>query len=335
MSIDILSSNFIINPVVESGSFRISNFLLGGVRFVNNTDEQMELIELAFDAFATNKPIKRIVYSGEALALRIANSKESCILMPGEEAIIRKEHFSIISESAVDMLDIKMCYKQSGEKRSEHSTIQVVNYKTQNNYIFPVKGGGWQVNGNYDCLGAHRIPAPASMEFAIDLGLLNSESKYEWNDSMRNEDALCYGQEIIAIGDGEVVDCYNTADWRAFPSNDPESDWVRIGKEFGQVPLHCGNYVVIRHDHDEYSLYGHMIQHSVTVKKSVHVKQGDVLGKLGNVGFSGAPHLHFHLMDNPELFKANGIPCYFTNIIDMAGRPLSLIQEEYTIVFAM
>lgn len=30
---------------------------------------------------------------------------------------------------------------------------------------------------------------------------------------MKNEDALCYGQEIIAIGDGEVVDSYNTADW--------------------------------------------------------------------------------------------------------------------------
>jgi hypothetical protein len=43
---------------------------------------------------------------------------------------------------------------------------------------------------------------------------------------MKNEDALCYGQEIIAIGDGKVVDCYNTADWRAFPSDDPESDWV-------------------------------------------------------------------------------------------------------------
>ena len=333
MSIDILPGNFIINPVVDGGSFRISNFLLRMVRFVNNTEEQIELFKLVFEVFSTNKPVKKIVYSGEALASRISNGKKSCVLLPREEAIIRKEHFSILSDLAVDTLDIKMYYIQSGEEKSEHVTIPIVNYKTQNNYIFPVRGGGWQVNGNYDCRGAHRIPAPASMEFAIDLGLLNSESKYEWNDSMRNEDALCYGQEIIAIGYGEVVDCYNTADWRAFPSDNPESDWVRIGKQFGQVPLHCGNYVVIRHDHNEYSLYGHMIQNSVTVKKGMSVKQGDVLGKLGNVGFSGAPHLHFHLMDGPELFKSNGLPCHFTNIIDMVGKPLSLIQEEYTIVF--
>jgi hypothetical protein len=282
----------------------------------------------------TSKPVKRIVYSGEALALRIENNKESCTLLPGKEVIIRNEHFFIVNESAVDILDIRMYYKQNGVDKSEHIAVQVINYKTQNNYIFPVRGGGWQVNGNYDCLGAHRIPAPASMEFALDLGLLNSESIYKWNDGMKNEDALCYGQEIIAIGDGEVVDCYNTADWRAFPSSDPESDWIRIGKQFGQVPLHCGNYVVIRHDHDEYSFYGHMIPYSVTVQKGMHVRQGDVLGRLGNVGFSGAPHLHFHLMDNSELFEANGLPCHFTNIIDMCGRPLSLIQEEYTIVFA-
>jgi len=333
MHIEILPSNFIINPVVESGSFRISNFLLAMVRFVNNTNEKMELIELAINVFAKNKNVKRIVYCGEALASRIVDSKENCILSPGEEAIIRKEHFSVLCNLAVDMLDIKVYYKQNREKRSEHLTVPVVNYKTQNNYIFPVRGGGWQVNGNYDCLGAHRIPAMASMEFAIDLGLLNSESKYEWDDGMKNENALCYGQEIVAIDDGEVVDYYNTADWRAFPSNDPESDWVRIGKQFGQVPLHCGNYAIIKHDHGEYSLYGHMIQHSVTVKNGMHVKQGDVLGNLGNVGFSGAPHLHFHLMDGPEMFEANGLPCHFTNIIDMGGRPLSLIQEEYTIVF--
>ena len=191
-----------------------------------------------------------------------------------------------MSDLAVDTLDIKNVLHTKRRRKigtCYHIPIVIIKHRTT---IFSQSGGGQQVNGNYDCLGAHRIPARPQWSLVIDLGLLNSESKYEWNDSMRNEDALCYGQEIIAIGYGEVVDCYNTADWRAFPSDNPESDWVRIGKQFGQVPLHCGNYVVIRHDHNEYSLYGHMIQNSVTVKKGMSVKQGDVLGKLGNVGFS-------------------------------------------------
>jgi hypothetical protein len=334
MSLIILTSNFIMNPVVDSGSFRISNFLLRKVKFINNTEYPAELIKLEFEVFSTSKPVKKVVYSGETLALRVENSKENCILLPGEDTTILKEHFSVLSGSAVDLLGIAVHYRQNGDEKSEHATVSVVNYHTQNDYVFPVKGGGWQVHGNYDCLGAHRIPAPASMEFAIDLGLLNSECKYEWNGSMKSEDALCFGQDIIAIGDGQVVDCYNTADWRAFPSEDPESDWVKICEQFGEAPLLCGNYVVIRHDHNEYSFYGHMIQNSVTVQKGMFVQQGDVLGKLGNVGFSGAPHLHFHLMDGPDVLEANGLPCRFTNISDMAGRPLSLIQEEYTIVFA-
>lgn len=331
MSINVFPSNFIVNPIIEYS--HISNFLLRRVEFINNTNTQVELKELSFEVFASKVPIKRIIYSGLALNARIENCKADCVLLPEEKAIIHKEHFHIVNETIIDMLEVKVCYKQGNEEKSEQCKIDVVSYKTQNSYIFPVKGAAWQIQGNYDCLGAHRLPAPASMEFAIDLSLLNSESKYEWNDSMKNEDAICYGQEIIAIGDGEVVDCYNTADWRAFHSCDPESDWVRIGKEFGQVPLHCGNYVILKHEHNEYSLYGHMIQNSVTVQKGMRVKQGDVLGKLGNVGFSFAPHLHFHLMDGPEVFEANGLPCHFTNIIDMAGRLVSLIQEENLMVF--
>jgi murein DD-endopeptidase MepM/ murein hydrolase activator NlpD len=321
MNIYISPSNFVINPVIECDNFCISDFLLREIRFVNDVEEQIEIFEFVFELFAENKPIKKIVYSDVSL-----------LLSKGEK-IIRNEHFYIKNILPVDMLEIKVYFKQNGDEKAEALTVPVVNYKTKNEYIFPVKGGGWQVNGNYDCLGAHRIPAPASMEFSIDLGMLNSDNKYEWNDSMKNEDALCYGQEIIAIGDGEVVDCYNTADWRAFWSDDPESDWVKILNQFGTIPLHCGNYVTIKHANDEYSFYGHMIKGSVTVQKGMRVKQGDVLGKLGNVGFSGAPHLHFHLMDGPDSFgEAKGLPCHFTNIIDMCGRPLSLIQEEYTIV---
>jgi hypothetical protein len=299
-----------------------------------NDDEQTELCELAFELFAETRPVKKIIYSGDALAARIVGGKENCAILPGGSATVRNEHFFAMSASPVDSLDIAVYYRQNGEEKSGHLAVPVVNYKTKNEYIFPVRGKGWQVHGNYDCLGSHRIPAPASMEFAIDLGMLDFENKitYEWNANRKNEDALCYGKEILAIGDGEVVDCYSTADWRAFYSDDPESDWVRIGKQYGSVPLHCGNYVIIRHANDEYSFYGHMIQNSVTVQKKMSVKQGDVLGKLGNVGFSFSPHLHFHLMDGPDLFEACGLPCHFTNIVDMCGRQLSLICEEYTII---
>ena len=59
MSIDILTGNLIMNPVVDGGSFRISNFFLRTVRFVNNTEEQMELFKLVYEVGSANKPVKK------------------------------------------------------------------------------------------------------------------------------------------------------------------------------------------------------------------------------------------------------------------------------------
>jgi len=58
------------------------------------------------------------------------------------------------------------------------------------------------------------------------------------------------------------------------------------------------------------------------------------MGKLGDTGKSGCPHLHFQLMNGPDYDTALGLPCHFTNIIDVNKCPIDLIREEYTIVDA-
>ena len=58
----------------------------------------------------------------------------------------------------------------------------------------------------------------------------------------------------------------------------------------------------------------HMRQGSVVVKAGDHVKQGDVIGHLGNSGDSFGPHLHYQLQSGPELFRDPSIPFRFQNV---------------------
>ena len=63
-----------------------------------------------------------------------------------------------------------------------------------------------------------------------------------------------------------------------------------------------GNYVKLRHDDGYYTLYAHMAYNTVKVKKGNIVKKGQVLGYMGNTGYSFGGHLHFEVR-NPKDVK--------------------------------
>lgn len=54
-----------------------------------------------------------------------------------------------------------------------------------------------------------------------------------------------------------------------------------------------GNMVVISHDRDYITVYGHNDQ--LLVKQRQKVKKGDMIALLGNTGYSSGPHLHFEV----------------------------------------
>lgn len=58
-----------------------------------------------------------------------------------------------------------------------------------------------------------------------------------------------------------------------------------------------GNLIIIEHEDDMNTYYGHLSDFHVKVGDKV--KKGDVIGAVGNTGFSTGPHLHFELrVDN-------------------------------------
>lgn len=54
-----------------------------------------------------------------------------------------------------------------------------------------------------------------------------------------------------------------------------------------------GNLIIVKHDNDMITYYGHL--DNFYVKVGDLVKKGDIIGALGNTGFSTGPHLHFEL----------------------------------------
>lgn len=82
-----------------------------------------------------------------------------------------------------------------------------------------------------------------------------------------------YGSPIYAIADGVAVnvspECKSCYQW----SN--------------------GNYIVIKHDNNLYSVYAHLSGFNIT--EGQQVKRGDIIGFMGNSGFVTGTHLHLGL----------------------------------------
>lgn len=62
-----------------------------------------------------------------------------------------------------------------------------------------------------------------------------------------------------------------------------------------------GNYVKIKHDNGMYTLYAHLRYGSVTVKLNQRVTKGQVLGYMGNTGYSFGAHLHFEVRNSNNI----------------------------------
>ncbi|MBU5591447.1 M23 family metallopeptidase [Clostridium sp. MSJ-4] len=355
MQINTIPIDFIINMALETGGKIVSNFLLHGLKLKNDSGKNVILKDINFELYASDILVKQVTYQGKSLANSIKEFAEnsawlgkgfgaklflgeegfwnpecytnSIEMEPNQETGIFNEYFIIVYDKVIDLLVIKVNYLKCGKEYIQQLKVPLVQYKNKNQYIFPLKGN-ISTCGNYNTLPEHR--QHYSMEFAFDMAQYNAEQKLCYKENMCEEDYIVYGKDILAIADGEVVDCYHsfnmTTSW----------DWNErklLIDKYG-LAAQCGNYIVLKHANEEYSFYGHMVKDSLTVKNGDRVKQGQVIGKVGHTGLSNCPHLHFQLMDGPDFMAARGLPCSFSNIRDVAGNKLSLIQEENIIVHA-
>jgi murein DD-endopeptidase MepM/ murein hydrolase activator NlpD len=87
-----------------------------------------------------------------------------------------------------------------------------------------------------------------------------------------------------------------------------------------------GNYVRIRHANGYETAYAHMSRFARGVRSGVRVRQGQVIGYVGNTGRSTGPHLHYEVLLNGS--QINPVNLRVANGRNLDGRALELFMIE-------
>ena len=180
----------------------------------------------------------------------------------------------------------------------------------------PVKGDGWlstsaccTPNVHRDlrvAVNGRRIETPET--FAVDWALLKGDRVYE-GDGSRNDQFYVYGADVYAVANGTVVSVQDGK-----PDATPNKAMTpKTLSDFG------GNQVMLEIAPKVYAVYAHLQPGSLRVKVGDTVKVGATLAKIGNTGPSLGPHLHFGLLNRPDLFTGRSLP-FVIDSYTLAGR---------------
>lgn len=284
------TESFVFNLLVKEKYGRLLNAKAATIQFYAGAN-QVQTLELS------------------AESLKAARKAAFTSLSQQTEVFDLGHYFSVPVALHVDRLIYTLdLTTRRGAPVRKQLEIPVTNYELQTKLIFPIKGE-FVVGAGHDFNEEHKTEW--SQQYAYDIVGLSSRYEVIRTDGEKNEDFFGWGREIIAPAGGTIVYARNDVPDNTRPGliqtniflKLPEPEWA-IG----------GNVVVIDHGNGEYSFLAHMQQGSVRVKAGDKVKQGDVLGLLGNSGNSDGPHLHYHLMAGPLLFRSDGLPSHFTNL---------------------
>jgi murein DD-endopeptidase MepM/ murein hydrolase activator NlpD len=221
---------------------------------------------------------------------------------------------------ARDTLRVRVHGNVDGHAAEFTGSIPIKSEFATNKYIFPLRGI-WYVGYGASLHTGHRWAIPE--EFALDIAKIGESGLSHKGDGTRFDDYYAYGADVLAAADGHVISAANDQpeDPSAMqrPDETQEAYSERLQKEQGErlakgLKAITGNYVMIDHGKNEYSLYAHLRPGSVRVEVGTQVKASDVIGKLGSSGNSTEPHLHFHVCDKSDPLMCAGIPVNFSNV---------------------
>ena len=174
--------------------------------------------------------------------------------------------------------------------------------------VFPLRNGRYLItdggnskisrlmNYHYHSRVHRKNKTNNSMLFATDIVKIGKADKRFL--PKYNEEYPIFGENVYSPIEGIVI--------KAEKSIDDNPPFI------GTYPYNTGNTVIIKRA-NHYYLLGHLKKGSITVSTGEMVKQGDLIGQIGNSGYSERPHLHMQLVesDSEDFWHGKGLCILF------------------------
>ncbi|MEA5050533.1 MAG: peptidoglycan DD-metalloendopeptidase family protein [Oscillospiraceae bacterium] len=173
--------------------------------------------------------------------------------------------------------ELASLYKEANEQLTSSQALQAA---TQDDYDaiiaqFNAMNAQWEAlmgTGNPTYVGSYYTwPVPGYSRISSGFGYRWLYGVYGFHGGIDICGSNIYGKPIIASDTGQV----RTATYSSYG---------------------YGNYVIIDHGGNNWTVYGHMS--SIAVSSGEWVSQGQVIGYVGSTGNSTGPHLHFEIRIN-------------------------------------
>ena len=209
--------------------------------------------------------------------------------------------------------DLRLSSKDGSRRYEENAVVQPQLYRAKSRLILPVAQKMIVYDG-HDFYAHHRrwdytIPflnqlgfKTNFMRYSYDFVPVDDKGNMSSGAEENNENWFGFGAPIRAVADGVVVAVVDSEpDDRKFdPATIPAQGTMKI----------WGNYIVIDHGHNEFSLYGHIKMNSSRVKKGDRIRRGTTIAAIGASGSSMFPHLHFEMQTGIDT-NSEGLPSVF------------------------
>jgi len=188
-------------------------------------------------------------------------------------------------------------FQFSVETLPREAQAKFLDYKTKTKLRLPFNGLWYVAAGGLNITTNHHAVS-IDQRFAYDF-LIKKDGFTFQNNGTRNDDYFCYQEEIVSPGAGRIVEVVNSID-----ENRP-----------GEMSSGAGNYMIIDHGNNEFSILAHLKRGSIAVRTGEEVQVGQFVGLCGNSGHATMARLHYHLQNTPVIFRGEGLPIQFQSYV--------------------